>query len=162
MSVPHYIFDFIPEPLGPSDLLQIRAGEWFGVRHDFPIFIAGEDGGNVPTCVDAAFLLHLESIRGRPTWTPLVLYGGLRVCSPWPFGLAPWFRGPRSTSPDPQLRAGQSGGESGSPDQVFPQKREEYSRTPDPDIDPNQIALDATKDCRSFKRRRRAARAGDA
>ena len=75
MPFPHYIYDFVPDPPGPSDLLQIRAGEWFGVRHDFPIFIAGEDGGNVPSCVDAAFLLHLESAANTPV--PFRVMGSL-------------------------------------------------------------------------------------
>jgi len=66
MPFPHYIFDFIPDPLRSSDLLSIRAGEWFGARNDYPIFIAGKDGGDVPSCVDATFLLHLESAANTP------------------------------------------------------------------------------------------------
>ena len=53
--------DFFPEVPGPSDLLELRPGEWFGRNQQFPIFLGRQDGGGIPECVDATFVFRPEA-----------------------------------------------------------------------------------------------------
>jgi hypothetical protein len=66
MPMQHYIFDFFPPRPGPSDWLEIRSFDWFGTEEEIPLFVAEEDGGGIPSCVDAEFVLHLESAANTP------------------------------------------------------------------------------------------------
>ncbi len=59
-DLPVIFADFFPTPPGPSDLLELRPGKWYGARERFLLFIPDEDGGSPPSCVDATFVFRPE------------------------------------------------------------------------------------------------------
>jgi len=54
--------EYLPMVPGPSDLIELKPGEWFGKDEQFPIFIwqQRQDGG-IPDCVDATFFFRPQA-----------------------------------------------------------------------------------------------------
>lgn len=61
MPIPHIVTDFFPTPPAASDVLELPPGHWYGATERFLLFIAHEDGGGTPACVDATFTVRLET-----------------------------------------------------------------------------------------------------
>jgi len=57
----YFFAEYLPPEPGPSDLLELGPGEWFGQDMRFPIFIHQQDGGGIPDCVDATFVFRPEA-----------------------------------------------------------------------------------------------------
>src|SRR5436190_208233 len=58
--LPTVIVDYFPEPPSASDLVKLRADEWFGTEERFFVTMPQKDGGPIADCVDATFRLRPE------------------------------------------------------------------------------------------------------
>ncbi|HVE86596.1 MAG TPA: hypothetical protein VND93_27250 [Myxococcales bacterium] len=56
--LPLIVFDYIFDRPTAYDVVELRAGEWFGAEEQFPVTIQHEDAGPPADCVDVTFLFH--------------------------------------------------------------------------------------------------------